>query len=1355
MKTSYRERDYTYGAAMLTLRNAIGLTQNGLANLLGVSRRAVGEWEAGSSYPKVEHLKELIALVVKSQAFPAGREAEEIRALWKAARQKVLLDEHWLSSLLSQQHSSHLHPGPNPVGEDMAVETPRDTDTDRGERRGQAPALHSLQPLSVSLQSPFAGSFPSVEPLPTPGLRVDWGDALVVPAFYGREEELALLSQWIVQDRCRVVSLLGMGGIGKSALAVKLIYQLAGETRRDTDDREGSSLRSLSACASPFEVVIFRSLHGAPSCEAVLDDCLQALAPQSHSVRPPTVEQCLSLLLSHLRTRRVLVVLDGIECLLQDGDIGGHFRLGFEGYGQFLRRMAETIHQSCLLLTSREKFAELRPLEGKRSLVRSLRLAGLGVAACRQLVEEKDLVGTETEQERLIELYGNNPLALKVVTAAIIDLFGGEIGLFLGFGTVLFGGIRELLDEHFARLSVLEQRVLCWLAIVREPVTVDELLALLATQEPRIEVLGAIDSGYRRSLIERGKRPGSFTLQAVVMEYVTALLVEQGCREIQEYRLDRLLQHGLSQAMAREYIRQTQERLLLSPLLANLQHAIGRGQALSLQQVNGAGQEARTVPTTSVEGQLLSLLSQLRGETDWAQGYGPANLIALLRLQRGHLNALDLSHLCIRGAYLQSIEMQEAKLSFALVRESAFTEAIGVIWSVAISPDGKWWASGSQQGQVCIWEEEGASLRLSLAAHSEAVVALAFSPDGRTLVSGSMDDSIKLWDVGVIQGTHPHGAGTSHRLYGPSGALLWTSWQKGPYSLAFSPDGSLLASGGRDATVWLMDPQSGRKLQTLKHSSGVFAVAFSPDGRLLASGCADGELRLWEREKGSLTTLTLILSVQTNCCVSGLAFAPDSGTLAGTSLGDRTVKLWDVETCGDRALRLSEASSCGQLSQTLEHTGRECCVAWSPDASILAYSCSDKALRLWDVEEGCCRAVLHGHTAEVHGMVFTPDGTRLLSGGADGSLRMWDVISSQCVCVKQGYWVALWDLGWSPDGTHLVSGGTDGLVTIWDVSEETPPSVLHGHDGFVSGVGWSPDGGYPASCGSDGVLLWDPITRTLAQRFGEPEVAIQSVAWSPDGSLLACGTQQRGMQVWDVTTHRLLWSGQTALCGSYGVVAWSPDGTQVVGGGEDGCVYLWESADGTRRKRLLGHRGRVKSVGWSPDGRYLASGSGCGGRGELFIWDVETAECVQAFAGHAGQISALAWCPDQAGAAAPTDSQVPESCRCPAPMLVSGDCSGTLCWWDVEKGECVNRQEAHDGMIWSLKVSPDGMSLASCGDDGAIKLWGLGSGKLLRTLRRDRPYERLNITGIKGLTEAQKASLLRLGAIEDSTAQIV
>src|SRR5437868_4357364 len=316
-RSSYGERDYAFGQTMLTLRTAIGLTQAGMAEHLGDSSHPVGEWEAGSSYPKAQHLKALLTLAVGQQAFPAGREEEEIRAFWKAAHQKVLLDESWLSTLLSQQSPSLVHMEP------VQVEQTRVPD-------------YVLAPAAV-------------------GPRVEWSDALDVPSFYGREGELATLAQWVVQERCRVVSVLGMGGIGKSALVTSAMHQVA----------------------EHFQVVLFRSLRDAPSCEALLEECLQRLAPQPLDLGAADLDRRLGLLLEYLREQRVLLVLDNLESLLLEGEAGGHLRPGSEGYARLLLRLAERAHQSCLLLTSREKPAELRVLEGRQSPVRSLRLGGL------------------------------------------------------------------------------------------------------------------------------------------------------------------------------------------------------------------------------------------------------------------------------------------------------------------------------------------------------------------------------------------------------------------------------------------------------------------------------------------------------------------------------------------------------------------------------------------------------------------------------------------------------------------------------------------------------------------------------------------------------------------------------------------------------------------------------------------------------------------------------------------------------------------------------------------------------------------------------------------------------------------
>jgi hypothetical protein len=260
-------------------------------------------------------------------------------------------------------------------------------------------------------------------------------------------------------------------------------------------------------------------------------------------------------------------------------------------------------------------------------------------------------------------------------------------------------------------------------------------------------------------------------LQSVVLEYVTTRLVATASEEIGQGRLLRLREHGLSQAGAKDYVRQTQERLLLAPLLAQLRSVYPQRAA--------------------VEEQLFALLDQLRALADYAQGYGPANVLALLRQHRGHLRGLDLSQLSIRGASLQGVEMQDANLSGATLQDTVFTEAFAAIWAMGISSNGTYWAVGGRQGEVRVWREEGKILHLAWQAHTDTVPTLALGSDGRTLATGSWDGAIKLWDL--ERGT----------LSGGQVSLLWTSRQSTTINfVAFAPDGQMLASGGNDAPIF-------------------------------------------------------------------------------------------------------------------------------------------------------------------------------------------------------------------------------------------------------------------------------------------------------------------------------------------------------------------------------------------------------------------------------------------------------------------------------------------------------------------------------------------------------------------------
>ena len=1077
----------------------------------------------------------------------------------------------------------------------------------------------------------------------------NWGEAPHLDNFCGREQELAEVEQWIRQAHCRIVAVLGIGGVGKTTFVTKVAKNV-----KET-----------------FDYVFWRSLQDAPSVEYILESCLRFITQQEVVDLPESLDEQISFLIRHLREHRCLLILDNVDALLQAGQRVGLYRPGYEGYGRLFQRIAEADHQSCLLLTSREKPKEVALGEGKDSSpIRSLLLTGIGLADGQKLLHDKDLNGSEETWATFINLYRGNPLALKVVSEPIREVFEGNIAAFLEKDEVVIGDISDLLEHQFRRLSPLEQELMYWLAIEREAVSLSEIQADIVRPIAKGTLPDAFDSLLRRSIIER-RGNGRFTLQPVIMEYVTEQFVEKIYKEIEEETIELLGSHALIKAQANDYVRESQYRFILAPLAERLLSSPG---------------------DIAITKKLQHLLETLHIMQSRKTSYAAGNILNLSIYLHIDLYGYDFSHLSVRQAHLQGIELPGVNFAYADLKTSLFTETFTSVLCVALSPNGKLLAAGTTTGEVLLRQVGTLTPLFLCPGHGDDIRSVAFSPDSQLLASGSEDQTIRLWNT--ITGS------LSCTLHGHTDYVR---------SIAFSPDGSILASGSEDQTMRLWDYKTGQCLQVLEeHSDIVRSVAFSPDGNMLASGSNDQTIRLWDSKTGHC----LDILGGHNGHIHAVVFSSD-GNLIASGSEDRSIRIWD--------------SSTSQCLMTLEgHTNRIRTIAFSTDGMLLASGSDDQTIRVWDTTTGQCLNAWTAHTNRIWAVTFLANETMLISASEDETVRCWEVHSGRCLKQIHGYTSLIKGVAFHPGGQLVASGNEDKTVRLWNVETGQCLRTLEGHENRVRTVAFSPTENILASGSEDETIrLWDAYSGQCLHILRGHTHLVRSVAFNSDGTLLVSGSFDQTIRLWQVSSGQCLTmlSGQGALIWA---VAFNFDSNLIASGSDDTIVRIWDASSGECLHTLRGHTHRVWSVAFSPNSNFLISSSD---DQTIRIWDASSGKNLNTLRGHTNWVRTAAISPD-------------------GKLIASGSHDQTIRIWEMQTGHCLAVLRGHSNCLCSVTFSPDGRTIASGSDDGTTKLWNIQTGECIKTFRSYRPYEQMDITGVRGLTDAQKDGLRALGAIE-------
>lgn len=1093
-----------------------------------------------------------------------------------------------------------------------------------------------------------------------------WNEAPDLKGFIGRHQELEDITHLINED-IKVLLLLGIGGVGKSSLAAKLAELNSGIYNRK----------------------IWISLKNAPTLSEIVSTCIKFIIENPDAELPSEIDEKVKILLELLTTSKNLIIIDNSETILQSQK-SEQYLPGFENWGIFFNRICTYQHISTFIITSREKPKEIKNLEQQSSRIKTYKVCGLKNLDAQKILERHNLIADFSQKNNLIQKYSGNPLALNIVSNYIYEFFNKSVNLFLKEKDITFDDIDELLEEQFTRLCFEEQEILYWLAINREPINVDNLIEDLISARSELnfksKTIGIIIKLAGKHLLEYTPNC-DILLQNVIMEFITQKIINNSINDIIGEKTNFISRFCLVKATAKDYLRLSQKRLILQPIIEGVKK-------LTFYNIN-----------TSDFRKLICDLIEAERVNPNKFNYTIGNLLNICNATSIDLSDFNFSNLTVLQAFLREVELHRVNFTNAHIEKSIFAETLSSIFCVSYNETSDIFAVGDYSGDIHLWKLSNKKKITTLKGHTKPVWSLAFSQDGKLLVSGGDDNAVKLWD---IENSICRYSMTEHK-----GIVR---------SVGFSPIGNSIVSGSWDKTVKIWN-LNGVCLKTLtNHTGWVRTVKFSNNGKLLASAGIDNSngsnIYIWNTDNYSLLA---VIKEAHEKSIFHLDFNLYDNFLASGG-ADNDVKIWDLTNLDNV-----------KLYDTLKsHENEVHNVIFTPDNKYL-FSCGqDKTIKVWEInnERFNLKQTLKGHTSWVWALAYCLNETILLSGSADQSVKFWDINKGICISTIQGKTDWVLSLAFKSDKSIMAVGSQDKVIRIWDLKKEKCIKTLKGHTDQIPSVCISPNGQLLASGGWDGLSkVWE-LNNYRCQFTFKHNSTPWSVSINHENRLLGTGSNDSTISIWNLLNGVLEYSfnGHDGFQ-IYGI-AFHPSENILLSSGWDGKIKLW---DIDRKTQIFSFEGsryeKFTCATFSPDGKYFAA---CSREQNIYIFDYYSKENITTIIkGHSDWINSISFINNN--------------------ELLSGSSDKTVKIWGIYTGKCLHTISNHNNKINCVKADIVNCLFASGSSDEKINLYSSLDVTSVCSLRAERIYEGTIITNVTGLSNSQKMTLISLGAIDSNT----